>query len=838
MRVAYILLGTAFLLAILLGLALGLALAGIKNYEIAEQMDITQLALPTQVFDIKGRLITEFFSNEKREIIPLSEIPQHLVNAIITREDQNFYSHLGFSPKGILRAAFGYLTGNYQGGGSTLTIQVAGHRHADRTEFSLSRKVVELWYALLLEKLYSKNEILEFYLNEMPFGGGTNGVEAASKFYFKKTVKDITLAESVLLINALASHTKYSPLKNPEVAKERQRQILNEMVALGYTTKEEAEESLQHYWNTYDYTRFSSLGSIFYREDKAPWFSEYVRELLEELLLGSQDIYRGGLKVYTTLDLDVQKVADKVMTDYITRANNEYQHQIKPRLEFVESTVLPLTNLLSLAFNIDEIHASGTSIKKMKAEAHYLEKLNPMLDMLSTVFSLDTLASPANLAFEKQREKQSATQVEGALISLGTHTGHIQAMIGGKEFNHYNQFNRTVKAKLQPGSAFKPLYYCEAINSKKFTPGTVLKDRPTVFWNDDGTPYTPLNYVGNWHGNITVRDSLALSLNIPSLKILEGIGFDPAIKTASRLLGVNDPIEIEKSFPRKFPLGLGIASVSPLGMARAFATFPNLGREIEPIAIRYVQDKNGKNILEPEKEIIARRKRAEAQILSPQAAYLMVNIMQSTVEYGTLNSVRNYAGGFGEHILAGKTGTTQNWSDGWAVGFSNHVTTAVWFGFDTPGNSLGRKQAGANVAGWPWGIFMKEIHKNLPPEPFPQPLDGIINVAICKESGLLPDPSGACTGYIRSEVFISGTAPHEICDLHRKKTQYVQEFRDNLQSVLTGTDFSIDGNIDSSLPFESLPETNIFDVNPNSTTIPPTNPATTDNSGVPNPLLE
>jgi penicillin-binding protein 1A len=373
-------------------------------------------------------------------------------------------------------------------------------------------------------------------------------------------------------------------------------------------------------------------------------------------------------------------------------------------------------------------------------------------------------------------------------------------------------------------------------------------DKPTVFWNDDGTPYTPLNYIGAWNGNVLARDALALSLNIPSLKVLEKVGFDGAIKTASRLLGVTDPVEITRDIPRRYPLGRGVSSVSPLAMVRAFAVFPNLGREVEPISIRYIQDKSGKNILEPEKEAIALRQRAEAQIISPQAAYIMTNILQSTVEFGTLAGVRWYVGGFDDQIIAGKTGTTQNWSDGWAVGFSNYFTTAIWFGFDTPGNSLGRKQAGANVAGWPWGVFMKRIHKGLAPEPFPQPLSGLVNVAICKESGLLPDPNGGCAGHIRNEVFIAGTEPQKFCDIHPRKNQYAQEFKENLKSVMIGTEFDLDGLIDKSLPFDnvSVPkEKNVPGTNGTSTGTTNTNkipvPTTTpriEDTGEPNPLLE
>ncbi len=768
---------------------MGLALAGVRNYRNLVGIDVTQSALPTRIYDIKGRLITEFFSDEKREIVALDEVPQHLINAILTREDQEFYNHMGFSPRGILRAAIGYFSGNYQGGGSTITVQVAGNKYADRREYSIKRKLKEIWYSLLLEKHYTKNEILEFYLNEMPFGGGTNGVEAASQFYFRKSARDISLAESVLLINALSSHTKYSPLKNPETARARQRQILDEMVVLGYATQQETDLSFREYWDNYDFTRYAAYGAWSEREDRAPWFSEYVRIQLEDLLLGSQDIYRGGLTVYTTLDLDMQRIADEVMKEGLADVNERYQRQADTRLSFGDDAFIPMVDLLSLSFNLGDLRVPGEK-KRSKAERIFHEEINPVMDLLSTLFDVESLKKPAKASLLKQRAEEKRTEVEGALVSIDSTTGHILAIVGGSEFSSANQFNRAVQGNLQPGSSFKPLYYSVALESKKYTTATPIIDRPVIFFNPDGTPYIATNYRGRWRGEVLLRTALAKSMNVPSLKIFEKVGFDAAIERASRMLGISDPEEIEANFPRYMPLGLGICSVSPLQMARAFATFPNQGREVEPIAIRYILDRDGRVILEPEKEAIARRKRAEAQIMSPQVAYIMTTILQSVVRWGTLAHGRWKIGGFDDRPMAGKTGTPQNWSDAWAIGFSRQFTTAVWFGFDMPGNSLGINLTGATVAGPVWARFMKRIHEGLPNEEFHVPRDGIVRVNICSDSGLLPDPDGNCEDTYE-EVFLKGTEPTEYCYRHQQKQEMREEIVENLRNTLVGLDLNI-----------------------------------------------
>jgi len=777
-----VLLGVVVVFSIIIGVLLGVSLAAMKNTDLkTEGLVIGDSALPTQVFDIKGNLISEFYTNEKRELISLDEVPDHLINAILTREDQDFYKHNGFNPKRIFVAALHMLVGQYAGGGSTITQQVAKNRYCDRTEFTLSRKLVELWYAFQLEREYTKNEILEFYINEIPFGGGTNGVEAASKYYFGHSAKKITLAEAVLLANVIAAPTHYSPIRNPETAKERQLVILDQMVKLGFATREEADQSFHEYWMNYDYTR--SPAAIDLRQDSAPWFSWYVKSQLEDLNLNEDTIFKGGLKVYTTLNLEYQEIADQIMNKSIVNINEKYKKVNYIRQVYGENVFLPIIDLLSLSYNIRDIRTAARK-EKVKAKQYYREELNPLLDMVSTMFNMDSLKQTAISLHKKEKKIVKKTEVEGAMVCIDSQTGHILAMVGGSEFNsRTNWFNRVVYANVQPGSAFKPLYYSAAIDQGKITPATMIIDAPVIFWNDDGTPYTPLNYKGRWYGRVLARYALARSLNVPSLKVLHEIGFDSAINQASRMLGITDPKAIENNFPRKYPLGLGIARVSPLQMARAYATFPNEGREVVPIAIRFIEDRNGKKILEPEKELIARQKRAgdAVRLMSPQAAYIMVNMMQSVVEYGTLVGQKNR---FRDRPIAGKTGTTQNWSDAWAVGYTPQITTAVWFGFDTPGNSLGVDLNGAAIAGPVWGEFMSKVHKDLPVQDFKRPATGIIEIEICSKSGLLPDPQGYCRQDVKKELFIKGTEPKDYCHLHEAEAILREIQRNHIRDVL------------------------------------------------------
>jgi len=785
LKVAIVLLSIGFVLAITIGIALGLALATTKNIQNAENLQDIKPALPTQILDYQGRVITQFFSEEKREIVSIDEIPKHLIDAVLTREDQYFYQHKGFRIVYILQALLDIVSGRAFRGGSTITQQLAGTLYADRTDISLKRKLVELWWAIQLERQLSKNEILERYLNLMYFGHNTYGVEAASQFYFKHSARDISVAESAMLVIQLASPALYSPINRPERARKIQKEILDQMVELGYVSAEEADLSFMEYWDSYDYTRSNITSAWFEREDKAPYFSEYIRQRLEEMLLGSMDLYKEGLVVHTTLDLDKQRIADEVMEKWIRIVNNQHQVQSTNRLGYADSTFLPIVDLLSLTFNIDGIRFAGSK-QNAKARNFFLEQMNPVLDIGASLFGIEELKYLTRVGYAKEADKSKKTQVEGALISIDTKTGHILAMVGGSKFESTNQFNRAVQSTVQPGSSFKPLYYSAAISSRKVTPATMIVDAPVVFWNDDNTPYIPLNFKGQWKGRVLLRQALAHSMNVPSLKVLDTIGFDAAVSRASTLLGITDPADIESIFPRKYPLGLGIVKINPLQMARAFATFPNQGRLIEPVAIRYVEDRNGKLVLEPEKELRNRQMRAgrSLQAMTAQEAYIMVSLLQSTVKSGTLRWAASTVDGFGRPA-AGKTGTVQNWSDAWTVGFTPQITTAVWFGFDELGYSLGVNQTGATVAGPAWASYMKQAHEGLPVEEFTRPNSGLIEVTVCASSGLLP--TKYCNEGTVQEIFLTGTEPRDFCDLHKFEAERNETLKSNIKgSILLG----------------------------------------------------
>ena len=310
--------------SILFGGFLGLALAININTINTENFTEFKTALPTKLLDINGEVVTEFANDEKREIISLTALPQHMIDALITREDRVFYEHNGFRLTAIIRAFLGVLTGNSLGGGSTLTQQIAGTLYCDRTEKSINRKVKELWWAVQMERRFSKDEILELYLNKIYFGGGTYGVNAASKYYFGHGATEITPAEAAILVVQLSNPAHYNPFSYPNRAMDRQRNVLAEMVVAGYLTEEAATASFDQFWANFDYTRINASAYLM-RKDKAPWFSEYVRRELNGMLYGTDDIYTSGFTVNTTLNLKHQVAAQEIMNRHIDRANESYQ---------------------------------------------------------------------------------------------------------------------------------------------------------------------------------------------------------------------------------------------------------------------------------------------------------------------------------------------------------------------------------------------------------------------------------------------------------------------------------------------------------------------------------
>lgn len=763
-----------FFCAIFFGAGLGLALSNTKFIKDNEQFTEFSTSLPTKLLDINGELITELASEEKREIISIRDLPQCMLDALITREDRLFYSHHGYSVKALFRAVFGKLTGMSLGGGSTLTQQIAGTLFCDRTDMSIRRKLKELWWAIQMERRYTKDEILELYLNKIYFGGGTYGVSAASKYYFGHDATEITPAEAAILVIQLSNPAFYNPFEYPNRAMDRQKDVLNTMVSAGYISKEQADESFDDYWADFDYTR-TATAAVFNHDDNAPWFSEYVRRELGNLIYGTEDIYSSGFTVNTTLNLKNQAVAQDVMDRYIRYANRTYQRSTGERTNQAFSVYTPMTELLALTFNLNSLKVSEQRNEAI-SKATYTSQINPVMDVMSLMFGVDSLKlGIVNKANQQAKVKVSKTTIEGTMIALENDTGYITSLVGGSKFDSENQFIRAVQAKLQPGSAFKPLYYSAAIDSRNFTPTSIISDTPVVFHTADGKPYIPQNFRGEWKGDVELWYALAHSMNVPSLKVLDGIGFEAGINRSIALLGIPKEEVPYRGFVPGYPIGLGVCSVRPIELARAYSVFASGGKEVTPIAIRSVEDKNGNVILNPEKEVrtALQAKGAAAQVISPQTAFVMTELLQNTVRSGTLAGpssngnklrYRDSNGRLYKIPAAGKTGTTQNWADAWAVGFTPYYTSVFWFGFDKPGQSLGLQLTGSTLSGYAWADYMKKVHNGLPMKEFSKPATGVIEATVCSVSGGILTPE--CGNHKVTAWYLEGTQPTQVCSVH------------------------------------------------------------------------
>ncbi len=767
-----VILSLFFINAILLGAFLGWALSETINIKNSEFITEFETALPSKLLDINGEIITEFASDEKREIISYQELPQTLIDALITREDRIFFSHKGFSFKALMRAVIGKLTGKSLGGGSTLTQQIAGTLYCDRTDMTYTRKLWELWWAIQMERRYSKNEILELYLNKIYFGGGTYGVNAASKYYFGHDATQITPAEAAVLVIQLSNPAYYNPFDHPNRAMTRQKGVLDSMVANGYITQEEANTSFEDYWAGFDYTR-TSTSAYMMRDDKAPWFSEYVRRELKNMIYGSDDIYTSGFTVNTTLNLKHQIIAQDVMSKWIEEANKRYKNEHSSKSNLAFNTYIPLTEMLSLLFDIPSIKVSEQRAEKV-ANSTFIEEVNPVLDIVSLMTGTDGLkVNIINRATAISKQEEEKTTIEGTMIALNHENGYIDALVGGSKFDSENQFIRATQAKVQPGSTFKPLYYSAAIDTRKYTPTTQISDTPVVFYTSGGSQYIPLNFRGEWEGNVSLWYALTRSMNVPSLKILDGIGFEAAINRAVSLLGITKEELPTRGFTPGYPIGLGVCSVRPIEMARAYAIFANGGKAITPMAIRTVEDKNGNVILNPELEIRQAQaaKGTSNQVITPQTAFVMTKLLEQTVNNGgTLHAQKwhfEYRGENGKRYVmpaGGKTGTTQNWADAWTCGITPYYAAAFWFGFDRPGQSLGLHITGATLAGFAWGEYFDKVHEDLPYKEWNKPLEGVIQVTVCAESGQLP--TEACGDHTTTQWYLTGTQPTEMCPIH------------------------------------------------------------------------
>ncbi len=769
------------LFSLAVGTLLGMGIAATKNIDIVQRNSNENIALPTKVFDKNGELITTFFATENRQLVQVNEVPRILLQALITREDQTFFAHNGFSLQGTVRASVNLVLNNYVSGGSTLSQQVAGVLYADRRERSIKRKLKELWWSFQLERSWSKQELLEEYINKMYFGHGNYGVETASQFFFEHPARALNSAEAVMLVIQLANPSKYSPFKNPNTARERQQEILRQMVTLAFISQETADTDFARYWDTFDFTREGFSSAFLKRDDKAPYFSEYIRGLLLNTLnFSGEDINTQGYEIHTTLDLEAQRAARKYFDQGLAQANRVYRSNAR-RSQNTTQSVMPAAALAMALFDGSNAFFAQNSLQTQAAKRQFFKDTQSVLALSNLLFqpSPNTLsAQVVAQSKEQSTETYQEETVEGALITLDNKNASIVAMIGGSKFDVTNQFNRAVNAFVQPGSSFKPLYYAAALDAEIITPSTIIWDSPVVFTDKDGTQYTPLNFKGEWKGPVTIRTALSKSMNIPSVKVLHQIGFERALSIAGDLLDIAPEKRRNAGLVPRYPMGLGVASVSPLAMVKAYAAIQNQGAKVFPYAIAYIKDRQGKVIYEENK-----RKHAfgSKQIISKEAAYVLNSILQTTTERGTLRYARYLAKGFTQPT-AGKTGTTQNWSDAWTLGFTPYYTTALWFGFDRGGQSLGTNQTGAVTAGLTWAKYMEEINKDLPKATFAEP-SGIVKVLIN------PDNNTRATNASKkkvTELYIIGTEPQKYdnpLETAEQKSALVEKLKDTQWNI-------------------------------------------------------
>ena len=667
-----------------------------------EQLENYDPDLVTRIYSADGKVLNELFV-QKRVFVELYNIPAQMQNAVIASEDRRFYEHWGLSLRSVARAiGINILSLSYRQGFSTLTQQLA--RNLYKTigfEDSVLRKIKEVITAVQIERTYTKDEILEMYLNTVHFGHGTYGVEAATKRFFGKESKDLTVDESALLVGLLPSPASYSPVRHPERARKRRNTVLRLMRDQGYINHSEHAQY-----------RAMTLESI--NEDPtrglAPYFTEYVRRLLEQEdeALGI-NIYRDGLKIYTTLDSRLQSIAEKFILDAINKSQEKLNNRIINNQEEFE--------LLGHLTIYDE-----DSVKMMmRGEAQLFKDL------------------------------RSKLLVQTAFVAINPKTGGIIAMIGGRP-DYHDQYNRAVQARRQPGSVFKPFVYTTALENG-YTVTQQLLNQPVVLnvQNTDGSwvKWKPQNYGGSTGGLTTLREGIRKSLNLISVRIVQQ-DYAPAeqVKRTAQRMGISTDIRAVDA------IALGTSEVIPLELVSAYAAYANKGVYSKPIAITKIEDRYGNTIREYHP--------AQYEVLSEETAYLMTNLMQTVMDRGTGGSARwkyNFT-----RPAAGKTGTTQGWSDAWFVGFTPQIAAGVWFGVDDYQVSLGKGQDGSKAALPSWANFMRDSHimLELPRVNFQKP-DGILVSEICSVSKMRSRK--ACP--IEKEVYKVGTGPSQKCRIHR-----------------------------------------------------------------------
>jgi penicillin-binding protein 1A len=644
----------------------------------------------TKVFDSNQQLIYEF-AEEHRIVVPLARIPKMMVDATIAIEDRSFRRHWGVDVFGYAAALkdFALRRSKRLRGASTITQQLARNLFLtqDRT---ISRKIAEAILALKIERLFSKDEILELYFNQIYYGNGAYGAETAAQLYFGKHVDSLTLSEAALLAGLPKGPTLYSPYEHPGAAIKRRTTVLEAMVQTGAVKRPEAEAAARE---------TLKLKPKELRLNDAPYFVEEIRKYLEAKY-GANAIYQGRMVVYSTLDLEIQRMANK--------ASEEWMQKLEETRKF----------------------------------------------------------KPARKDYKAPVSEEGVTNtpyIQTALMAINPHNGRVLAMIGGRDFT-VSKFNRAVQAKRQAGSAFKPFVYTAAVDNG-FSPGDVMVDAPIVVDDDgSGNAWYPSNYDGKFDGPISLRKALALSKNLIAVKLIQSVGPSNVISYARKM-------GIKTSLPAVLSLALGSADVTLYDMVSAYGVFANRGVRVEPVMILKITDRAG--------TLMEETKPYAEEVLSPQTAYIMANMMKTVLDGGTAYSAR--LSGFTKPA-SGKTGTTNDYTDTWFIGYTPDLVCGVWVGFDQK-KMIYEGATGANMALPAWTEFMKLATARSSGADFPVP-SGISSATVCTESGLLATP--ACPK-VRPEVYIKANVPTQMCNIHKMQDLNLQGKDYNFEQLDKGS---------------------------------------------------
>ena len=712
--VGRVLIGLLVLASALVGALAGLLLVYSTDLPQVQELEHYRPSAITELYDDHGRIIGSF-ALQRRVVAAYEDYPQVLREALISIEDKDFYRHSGINLWRIAGAAYRDIesAGRVQGG-STLTMQLARNLFLS-PDRSFHRKIQEALLAVQIERRFTKPQIFTLYANQIYLGHGVYGFEAASEFYFSRPAKQLALDEAALLAGLPKSPTYYSPIVHPDRALKRRNLVINSMLEDGKITAEQAAAA-----------RNRPVELKLQRDPNplAPYFVEEIRRYLETKY-GSDQVHQGGLRVYTSLDMDLQRAANQSVLDGL--ASYERRHGWKGRLENVLTKEVTLANYHHPDWDDEpEVngyeHALVTAVSLGSATikfGSYTSSLAPA-DAAWTHRKLHEILRTGDIVYVKilalapdgkarvSLERDSGAQ--GALVAIDNPSGGIKAMVGGRDFNE-SKFNRATQALRQVGSSFKPYVYTAAIDQGAKPDDTIL-DAPVTFQTASG-PYSPHNYDEKFEGTITLRRALAQSRNIPALKLADSLGIKTVIDYAHRF-------GITSNLRPYLPVALGAAEVTLLEQTSAFSVFPNDGVRITPRYITKVTDYQGRVLEEDFPDV--------KDAISARTARIMTSMLQEVVLHGTA-----IAASAMKYPLGGKTGTTNDFTDAWFVGFSPTMTCGVWMGYDEK-KSLGAKETGGHAALPIWMDFMKvalagkdpgifQPLPELPPNPVAQKID-------------------------------------------------------------------------------------------------------------------